>query len=209
MATRRFRRNATQAGQASMCPRISSQLRGSTLPSKYSERFENSSRHSVGRCPPLVRRPLESARLAGRSHRRHGRRAFAGQKSSFRKKVSVNDVLRVRGWVVRAQKRKIVAEGTLTSADGEGARLGDVPCTARIPRMNHVPPRSTPVQERLQLHFDLVQIRLPMKLGANQSPEHRLSSTPWLAGAISGWRVSRWNRWLQGLPGRLQMLSYS
>ena len=79
----------------------------------------------------------------------------------------MNDVLRVRGWVVRAQKRKIVAEGTLTSADGEGARLGDVPSTARIPRMNQVPPGSTPVQERLQLHFDLVQIRLPMKLGAN------------------------------------------
>ena len=36
----------------------------------------------------------------------------------FRKKVSVNDVLRVRGWVVRVQKRKIVAEGSLTSADG-------------------------------------------------------------------------------------------
>jgi len=62
MATRRFRRNATQAGQASMCPRISSQLRGSTLPSKYSEKFENSSRHSVGRCPPLVRRPQTSSR---------------------------------------------------------------------------------------------------------------------------------------------------
>ena len=36
----------------------------------------------------------------------------------FRKKVSVNDVLRVRGWVVRIQKRKIVAEGSLTSTDG-------------------------------------------------------------------------------------------
>jgi uncharacterized protein (TIGR00369 family) len=36
----------------------------------------------------------------------------------FRKKVSVNDVLRVRGWVVRVQKRKIVAEGSLTSASG-------------------------------------------------------------------------------------------
>ena len=36
----------------------------------------------------------------------------------FRKKVSVNDVLRVRGWVVRVQKRKIVAEGSLTSTDG-------------------------------------------------------------------------------------------
>lgn len=36
----------------------------------------------------------------------------------FRKKVSVNDVLRVRGWVVRVQKRKIVAEGSLTSVDG-------------------------------------------------------------------------------------------
>jgi uncharacterized protein (TIGR00369 family) len=36
----------------------------------------------------------------------------------FRKKVSVNDLLRARGWVVRVQKRKIVAEGSLTSADG-------------------------------------------------------------------------------------------
>ena len=36
----------------------------------------------------------------------------------FRKKVSVNDVLRARGWVVRVQKRKIVAEGSHTSADG-------------------------------------------------------------------------------------------
>ena len=36
----------------------------------------------------------------------------------FRKKVSVNDDLSVRGWVVRVQKRKIVAEGSLTSADG-------------------------------------------------------------------------------------------
>jgi hypothetical protein len=36
----------------------------------------------------------------------------------FRKKVSVHDVLHVRGWVVRAQKRKIVAEGSLTSAGG-------------------------------------------------------------------------------------------
>lgn len=36
----------------------------------------------------------------------------------FRKKVSVNDVLCVRGWVVGVQKRKIVTEGSLTSADG-------------------------------------------------------------------------------------------
>jgi len=36
----------------------------------------------------------------------------------FRKKVSVNDVLRVRGWLVRVQRRKIVTEGSLTSADG-------------------------------------------------------------------------------------------
>jgi hypothetical protein len=36
----------------------------------------------------------------------------------FRKKVSVNDVLRVRGWIVRIQNRMIVAEGSLTSADG-------------------------------------------------------------------------------------------
>jgi hypothetical protein len=36
----------------------------------------------------------------------------------FRNKVSVNDVLSVRGWVVRVQKRKVVAEGSLVSADG-------------------------------------------------------------------------------------------
>jgi uncharacterized protein (TIGR00369 family) len=36
----------------------------------------------------------------------------------FRKKVSINDDLFVRGWVVRIQKRKIVAESSLTSIDG-------------------------------------------------------------------------------------------
>jgi hypothetical protein len=40
-------------------------------------------------------------------------------KVRFRKKVSVRDVLRVRGWVVNAQRRKIVAEGSLISAGGE------------------------------------------------------------------------------------------
>ena len=43
MATRKSRRNATQAGHASICLRIWSQVRGSTRPSRYSERFENSS----------------------------------------------------------------------------------------------------------------------------------------------------------------------
>jgi hypothetical protein len=42
----------------------------------------------------------------------------AEMKIRFRKKVGVNDVLSVRGWVVSVQKRKIVAEGSLTSADG-------------------------------------------------------------------------------------------
>ncbi len=52
MATRKSRRNATQAGHASICSRIWSQVRGSTRPSRYSERFENRSRHSAGRFPP-------------------------------------------------------------------------------------------------------------------------------------------------------------
>jgi hypothetical protein len=36
----------------------------------------------------------------------------------FRNKVSVNDDLCVRGWVVSVRKRKIVAESSLTSVDG-------------------------------------------------------------------------------------------
>ncbi len=36
----------------------------------------------------------------------------------FRDKVSINDGLVVRGWVVRTQKRKIVAESSLSSVDG-------------------------------------------------------------------------------------------
>jgi acyl-coenzyme A thioesterase PaaI-like protein len=36
----------------------------------------------------------------------------------FRKKVSVDDELCVRGWVVGVRKRKIMAEASLTAADG-------------------------------------------------------------------------------------------
>ena len=54
MAPRRSRRNTTQAGQDSMWLRIASQVSGSTRPSRYSERFANNSRHSVGRYPPLA-----------------------------------------------------------------------------------------------------------------------------------------------------------
>lgn len=36
----------------------------------------------------------------------------------FRNKVSVNDNLCVRGWILSIRKRKIVAEGSLTSTDG-------------------------------------------------------------------------------------------
>jgi len=36
----------------------------------------------------------------------------------FRNKVSVNDNLRVRGWILSVRKRKIVTEGSLTSMDG-------------------------------------------------------------------------------------------
>ena len=50
MAARKSRRNATQDGHASICSRICSQVRGSTLPSRYSERLANRSRHSAGRC---------------------------------------------------------------------------------------------------------------------------------------------------------------
>ncbi|HEY0308482.1 MAG TPA: PaaI family thioesterase [Acidobacteriaceae bacterium] len=39
-------------------------------------------------------------------------------KIRFRAKVSVDEELRVQGWVVSVQKRKIVAEATLTTADG-------------------------------------------------------------------------------------------
>ena len=38
-----------------MCSRICSQVRGSTRPSRYSERLANRSRHSAGRCVPLAR----------------------------------------------------------------------------------------------------------------------------------------------------------
>lgn len=37
----------------------------------------------------------------------------------FRKKVCVEDVIQVHGWVVSVAKRKILAEATLTSEDGE------------------------------------------------------------------------------------------
>lgn len=37
----------------------------------------------------------------------------------FRNKVCVKDVVLVSGWVVRAEKRKILAEASLTSQDGE------------------------------------------------------------------------------------------
>ena len=50
MAARKSRRNATQDGHASICSRICSQVSGSTLPSRYSERLANRSRHSAGRC---------------------------------------------------------------------------------------------------------------------------------------------------------------
>src|ERR1035437_6544972 len=58
MAARRSRRNATQDGHASICPRIWSQVSGSSLPSRYSERLANRSRHSAGRLPPLEAEPL-------------------------------------------------------------------------------------------------------------------------------------------------------
>src|ERR1035441_7832462 len=58
MAARRSRRNATQDGHASICPRIWSHVTGSTLPSRYSERLANKSRHSSGRRPLLDRVPL-------------------------------------------------------------------------------------------------------------------------------------------------------
>ncbi len=62
IADRRSRRYATQEGHASMCPRISSQVAGSTLPSRYSDRLAKSSRHASGRrfllaTPSFVRRP--------------------------------------------------------------------------------------------------------------------------------------------------------
>src|SRR5579863_6875016 len=50
MAARRSLRNATHAGQLSMCALICSQVRGSTLASKYSDRLVKSSRHSLDRC---------------------------------------------------------------------------------------------------------------------------------------------------------------
>ncbi len=37
----------------------------------------------------------------------------------FRKKVCVGDDVRVSGWVVSAEKGKILAEASLTSKDGE------------------------------------------------------------------------------------------
>ena len=37
----------------------------------------------------------------------------------FRGRVAPGDALRVRGWVIEKQKRKIVAEATLTTAAGE------------------------------------------------------------------------------------------
>ena len=37
----------------------------------------------------------------------------------FRKKVCAEDVVLVNGWVVRTEKRKILAEASLTSEDGE------------------------------------------------------------------------------------------
>jgi uncharacterized protein (TIGR00369 family) len=37
----------------------------------------------------------------------------------FRKKLCVNDVVTVNGWVVRADKRRILAEASLCSEDGE------------------------------------------------------------------------------------------
>jgi acyl-coenzyme A thioesterase PaaI-like protein len=37
----------------------------------------------------------------------------------FRKKVSVDEVVFVNGWVVSAEKRRIMAEASITSADGE------------------------------------------------------------------------------------------
>src|ERR1035437_9755976 len=58
MAVRRSRRNATHAGHDSICTRIWSHVRGSTLPSRYSERLANRSRHSVGRCTPFDRPTL-------------------------------------------------------------------------------------------------------------------------------------------------------
>lgn len=63
----------------------------------------------------------------------------------FRKKVNVNDVLRVRGWVVGVQKRKIVAEGSLTSADGvERAHAwATFLATASSEVRTRCPPRST------------------------------------------------------------------
>jgi acyl-coenzyme A thioesterase PaaI-like protein len=49
-----------------------------------------------------------------------GNEAFtADLRIRFRKKVCVEDVVLVKGWVVRDEKRKILAEASLTSEDGE------------------------------------------------------------------------------------------
>ena len=60
MATRSSRRNATQAGHASICMRIWSHAGASTRPSIYSERLANSSRHSAGRSLSFVRAVLRA-----------------------------------------------------------------------------------------------------------------------------------------------------
>jgi acyl-coenzyme A thioesterase PaaI-like protein len=49
-----------------------------------------------------------------------GTEAFTAElRIRFRKKVCVGDVVLVNGWVVSAEKRKILAEASMTSEDGE------------------------------------------------------------------------------------------
>jgi acyl-coenzyme A thioesterase PaaI-like protein len=49
-----------------------------------------------------------------------GNEAFtADLRIRFRKKVCVSDVVTVNGWVVQVEKRRILAEASLTSPDGE------------------------------------------------------------------------------------------
>ncbi len=49
-----------------------------------------------------------------------GDEAFTAElRIRFRKKVRVGDVVRVSGWVIRIEKRKILAEASLTSENGE------------------------------------------------------------------------------------------